>query len=49
MWENDVACERRVGVSKLEVRAISSHWKQQPCDLPALSFDKINSRWIAIP
>lgn len=29
--ENDVACERRVGVSKVEVRANSSHWKQQPC------------------
>lgn len=29
--ENDVACERRVGVSKVEVRANSSHWEQWPC------------------
>lgn len=42
--ENDVACERRVGVSKVEVRGNSG-----PADLPTLSFDKVKGRWTALP
>lgn len=46
--ENDVACERRVGVWK-KWGLTAPVGNSGPADLLTFSFGKINRRWIAIP